>query len=246
MTKEFDRKARDDQRFQTRLIPELEPIGCAPCQMIIKQVEARDVRRFISTYHYSHLMPDGSKECFIGYYGDRVAGVVVYGIGVTNQSFPENIPLKDCRELIRLWSPDGMPKNTESYLISKTLKMLPKNVSCVVSYSDPEQGHLGKIYQATNFIYLGQSKRHKMLVDGQGNRFHKRTIGSYKRRHPELVGKSDAEIMELYGWKCVSCRGKYKYITFLGTKDVRRKMRLAVTTKKLKYPKDLYTGVNPV
>ena len=55
------------------------------------------------------------------------------------------------RELTRLWSPDGMPKNTESKLISESIKLLPKEVRLILSYADPSQGHLGKIYQATKY-----------------------------------------------------------------------------------------------
>lgn len=48
-------------------------------------------------------------------------------------------------------------KNGNSYLISQAMKFMPKPM-IVVSYADTKFGHLGKVYQACNFMYTGITK----------------------------------------------------------------------------------------
>jgi hypothetical protein len=50
------------------------------------------------------------------------------------------------------------PKNLGSWLITKSIKWMVKNTQfrAFSAYSDPEAKELGTIYQACNFIYLGQ------------------------------------------------------------------------------------------
>ena len=42
-------------------------------------------------------------------------------------------------ELTRLWLYDKAPKNSESRLISESLKLLPKEIKLVLSYADSKQ-----------------------------------------------------------------------------------------------------------
>lgn len=63
-------------------------------------------------------------------------------------------------ELTRLWLADGMPKNSESRVISialRAIKKKPGRFRAVLSYADEQEGHTGTIYQATNWRYMGLS-----------------------------------------------------------------------------------------
>lgn len=185
-------------------------------------------------------MPDNAFNCYAGWYRDRLAGVVVYGNGVNNQAFSALIPdieVKDCRELTRLWSPDGMPKNTESKLISESLKLLPEEIHLIISFADPSHKHSGIIYQASNFLYCGMSSPSKMLKNKQGEIFHIRSIGSYKRRHPELNGLTNRQIMEKYGWEYVESAGKHRYVFLRGDKWIKNLMFEKIKSKIMSYPK---------
>lgn len=99
---------------------------------------------------------------------DRLVGVITYGT-------PSSAPLRsglcgveeknNVIELTRLWIEDGTPKNAESYLIGNTLRMLNKEI--IVSFAEIEAGHVGTVYQATNFIYTGLSaKRTNWTIKG--------------------------------------------------------------------------------
>jgi len=80
-------------------------------------------------------------------------------------------------------------KNEASYLVAKSLKMLPKP-KIVVSYADTAQDHKGIVYQATNFYFTGTSKPRTDMAgkDGKHSRHHlgnrtKRVYRSAKHRY---------------------------------------------------------------
>ena len=240
MTLEFDRKAIKKEETQVKLFNLLKAKGNEKARdLIVKKVPASFIRQYVATYHYSHIMPDNSFECFAGFYENKLAGVVVFGNGANNDTFKAIIPeieLKNCRELMRLWSPDGMPKNTESRLIKESIKLLPKEVYLIVSFADPSHNHRGVIYQATNFYYCGMSNPNKMLTNGK-EKFHIRTIGSYKRRHFELQNLTNKEIMKKYGWEYIDSSGKHRYVYLRGDTWIKNLMFNQFKNKIQKYPK---------
>jgi len=71
-------------------------------------------------------------------------------------------------ELHRLVTKEKCPKNTETWFISRGLDLLksykPK-YRAVVSFADSTEGHLGKIYQASNAIYYGTSGKSTFYRD---------------------------------------------------------------------------------
>ena len=84
----------------------------------------------------------------------------IVGMAVFGQPCGTNVTRKygdNTLELRRFYVLDHMPKNTASYFLSRCLKQLRKTgMSKVISYSDPNQGHTGVMYRATNFEYLGK------------------------------------------------------------------------------------------
>ena len=58
-------------------------------------------------------------------------------------------------ELARLWIHDAMPKNSETWLIGKSVRYIKskfRELEHLVSYADPSVGHRGVIYRAANWI----------------------------------------------------------------------------------------------
>lgn len=63
-------------------------------------------------------------------------------------------------ELSRLYIEDSMPRNAETWLIGKALRMLSRSlpdVGAVVSYADPSANHKGTIYRASGFSFDGMT-----------------------------------------------------------------------------------------
>lgn len=63
-------------------------------------------------------------------------------------------------ELARLFVDDSQHCNTESWFLSRAVRWLKRthrDIEILVSYADPSVNHLGKIYQAANWIADGRT-----------------------------------------------------------------------------------------
>jgi hypothetical protein len=136
----------------------------------IKPIASKDANLMVVANHYLHRK--ASTMFAYGLFdGDEMIGCVIYGkpaspsvcVGVCGADESSNV-----LELTRLWIKDGTPKNTESYLIGRSLRLLPKEKDIIISYAEIGAGHIGIVYQATNWIYTGLSDRHvEWRLDGK-------------------------------------------------------------------------------
>ena len=99
-------------------------------------------------------------------------GVIVYGPSSNRFAHKEyGINQNECIELLRM-ALNGKQEST-SKAMALSLKLIKKNaplVKIIVSYADNNVNHIGTIYQATNFYYIGQSSmdnRSGILIDGK-------------------------------------------------------------------------------
>jgi len=120
----------------------------------VEKVSAQLANATVVANHYLH------RKTSISYaYGlfdkGKLVGVVTFGTPPSRHLQMSACPTnpKNVIELNRLWVCDSMPKNTESWFVSRALKLLPPKI--VVSYADTKEGHLGYIYRALNFNYAG-------------------------------------------------------------------------------------------
>jgi hypothetical protein len=132
-------------------------------------------------------------------------------------------------ELTRLWVDDLVPKNGESFLIGRTLRMLDKEI--VVSYADSSQNHVGVVYQATNFIYTGLSSKFKdPKVKGLEHQHH----ATYAN------GLTNAQVVEKFGADnvyFVERPRKHRYIFFNASKGRKKELLQLLRYPILPYPK---------
>jgi hypothetical protein len=193
-----------------------------PKDIRVRRVSVKSARPFVASYHYSRTMPDATREVFAGYFpGSVLAGFVVFGMGAGKNQYTRLLPdLADgeYRELSRLWSPDGMPTNTESRLISAAIRQLI-GVRLVISYADPSQGHNGAIYQATNFVYLGQTDGGERLVDESGQEVHSKLLSVYRMRHPRMADWPSKDIAEHFGFRPIPNPSKHRYAYAIRPED---------------------------
>lgn len=197
----------------------------------IKPISYKEAMELVVKNHYLHRKAPCS-FAFGLFEGDRIIGCVVYGT-------PSSAPLRsgicgedeknNVIELTRLWIEDDTPKNTESFLIGNTIKLIDKEI--VVSYAEIEQGHIGIVYQATNWLYTGLSaKRTSWVIEGMDK--HCQTIAD------KYTAK---ELREKYGdkFKSVPRPRKHRYV-YLNCNRRRKKELLNKLRYKLEnYPKKL-------
>jgi hypothetical protein len=155
------------------------------------------IQAFLRKWHYSRYTYIQHKETFTlwreGMWNfPELIGVCIYtrpaGANSAAKYYP-NDPDK-CLELRRLCLIDDTPKNAESYFISRTIRWLKNNTDWkfIVSYADPEQGHLGVIYRASNFKYEGVTgEGSTLLVDGES--FHIRTLTMLDREYGREINR---------------------------------------------------------
>ena len=196
-------------RSHTTGIPELKDLE-------VRKISYNDVKYLILNVHYARRMPSISFSYGL-FQKDEMVGIVTYGSpaspylckGVCGVEYRQ-----DVIELNRLVLVNNK-KNEASYLISNSLKMLPKP-KIVVSYADTAQNHCGVVYQATNFLFTGTSKPRTDMAgkDGKHPRHH---LGERSNR--------------------VYRSAKHRYVSFVGNKRQRKEYARALKYKIQPYPK---------
>ena len=146
----------------------------------VKLVERKQIRDFIETYHYSQNINGTIADyCFALYdkYTDEMVGAMFYGRMAMANQYKKYGERDEVTELRRLVLIDDTPKNTESFFIGYTLRWLSKNtnIKTVVSYADPNYGHSGIIYRATNFTHVGMTSPGRVIMY-KGKKYHDKTI----------------------------------------------------------------------
>lgn len=200
-----------------------------PARCYVREVNFETVVRVLAEAHY--IGTPGSTSVRLGLYVDDVlAGVLTYG------TIPGNNAVAVCgpehklavMELTRLALYDWAPRNSESWFIGQTFRWMEHNrpdVSILLSYADSAVGHVGTIYQATNWIYTGASTNDMVYRLDGGDVLHARSA----HRKPLPPGK----------WVAVSA--KHRYVNFLGGRKQRRALRRILRWPELAYPKALGT-----
>ena len=119
-----------------------------------------EIKQFIERHEWLGKLPIWLTHRFTARLkkNDALAGVIIMA---TPNSF-SNILGEENKNKEKLISRGACiswaPKNLASWLITKSIKYMVKNTEfrAFSAYSDPEAKELGTIYQACNFIYLGQ------------------------------------------------------------------------------------------
>lgn len=111
------------------------------------------------TWHYSGTVPAG-KTLKIGIWENgQFIGVIIYSYGANNNA-PKSFGLKQTEicELTRVAMTSHITPVTRCLALSrKFLVRQCPGIKLVFSYADKtNQGHLGVIYQADNWLYLGE------------------------------------------------------------------------------------------
>lgn len=190
--------------------------------------ERSEIRDFIEKHHYSHningLMSD---YCFKLLRGEELVGAAIYGKTAMANAWKKYVDSPDALiELRRLVLIDDTPKNSESFFIGHTLRWLKKNtdIEKVVSYADPNYGHQGTIYKATNFQHVGMTAKGKVIM-WNGKKYHDKAIRTmyngklkpFAQRLKDALDRGEAYYTEQ--------KPKHIYVYNLGSSKSKRNSR---------------------
>lgn len=170
----------------------------------VRKISYNDTKPFLLNIHYARRMPN-IMYAFGLFKNDEIIGVVTYGKpaspalckGIAGEENSHNVI-----ELNRLVITNHDNKNNASFLVSHSLKMLPKDLF-IVSYADAGWGHVGYVYQATNWLYTGMTKARTDIYSESGHARHhcgdtnKRQYRSPKYRYVYLTGNKKKQIKQL-------------------------------------------------
>lgn len=202
--------------------------------MTIEPIPTQDAEPWLLKRHYARRMCPVS-YAFGAYRGGELQGVVTYGTPVSS-SLRKGIAGDEWEphvlELNRLCC--ASEKNMASRLVGQSLRMLPKP-SLVVSYADTAQGHIGYIYQATNFLYTGLSaKRTDWKIKGREH-LHGATVADESRGQANRAEWMRAK----YGddFYLEDRPRKHRYVYACGSRKQREAMLDALRYEVKPYPK---------
>jgi hypothetical protein len=186
--------------------------------MIFTGASADEVWPLVRDFHYSKRMPSNIQTGeyifswrqpggLLGDNGDVLAAAIFgfpsagYAVG------PNGKAILELQRLVRIPS----LRNPLSKLVSLSIKWLRQRTGFagIISYADPNKGHTGTIYQAANFIYVGQSKEKRQgFLLPTGEVIHRTTAR-------KLVGgaKSDGDVKRARpNWVSITGDGKHLYV----------------------------------
>jgi hypothetical protein len=221
----------------------------------LREITKDTAREWIRKKHYTNSL-NGCRHALGVYYAEsnpdsffdieeRLIGVIVYAHPVSNKAIDSicgqnTLGLDEVLELIRLHI-DDLPncKNIESFVIGQSFEWLRQNdsrVKVLISYADPEVGHTGRIYRATNWLYqgCGVSKLmpdYSLKLTEDGEWIHSRSVGS---RFGNKNIKSLAKRIGHTFWRKEET-AKHRYIYFLTDKKETKRLKKLLKLPVLPY-----------
>lgn len=142
-------------------------------------------------FHYAKAVPVNTFGYSVFNDNNEWCGVALFGTGASPQIGKQyNLAQGQVIEFVRM-ALNGKQKDSVSKIMSISLRLLYKKnplVKLVVSYADQEQGHLGIIYQASNWYYLGEVKS-PPIIEGKHNKSMGGSIGAARKllkREPKV------------------------------------------------------------
>ena len=133
-------------------------------------------------HHYSRSMAAGRLVCLGAYEAGVFVGAVVFGRGASSEiASPFRLRQSEVCELCRVaLGPHQTPTSKIVALAVLLLRRQSPRLRLIVSYADPEHGHVGTLYQACGWLYIGRTNR-ESLIRLNGRLLHPRTVTSRYR-----------------------------------------------------------------
>ena len=187
----------------------------------IKLIAYQEAVEFLLPKHYSGRTPSISKA-FGWFIKDELVAVCTFGKPASNslcKGIAGDEHTKSVYELNRLCRVDWLNEQI-SFFVGACLRELKKENWIIVSYADSGMNHNGYIYQATNFMYTGATKK----------RTDKYTEGNKHSRHYDNEKQGTLRKVR---------SSKHRYVFFCtGNKKLRKKWLNDMNYKIEDYPKN--------
>lgn len=182
-------------------------------------------------WHYSGCLPVPPLVKVGVWENEKYIGCLIFSRGASPSLFkPFNLEQTQGCELTRVALTDHItPVSRLMSIAFKFLKKSNPDLELIVSFADPAEGHHGGIYQATNWIYTGESSKSYSFLDKTGRKWHSRQVSEKGWNIQQGVKRKCVKPSE-----CTKIEnpGKHRYI--LPLKDRKKYLHLSK-----EYPKRL-------
>lgn len=164
----------------------------------------------VAHWHYAKTMPMG-RLVRVGVWEQGIfIGCVIFAQG-NNQYHGKafGLTLFQVCELVRvaLKAHDAAVSRIVRIALS-LLKHYCVGIRLVVSYADPAHGHVGGIYQAGNWLYVGTGGSTDAFIDATGKRLHSR---AYSPKGAKIQFGAFAQVAAVGAIRRVEVAPKHKY-----------------------------------
>lgn len=165
----------------------------------------------VEKWHYSGSLPPPPRVSLGVWEDDTFKGAVIFARGASSNLLkPYGLKITEGAELVRV----ALKQHDApvSRILSIAVKLLRKQcpgLRLLVSFADPSEGHVGGIYQASNWLYVGQSSPSKKYIDKSGKVWHERMIS--KRGVQKVFGQW-RKVLTPNDCQIIQCPGKYRYL----------------------------------
>lgn len=176
-------------------------------------------------WHYSRSMPVGRTVKVGVWWGGVFKGSVVFARACRTQHVAFGLKVEEVCELVRV-ALDKHEGFHVTEVVARAIRMLKQRcpgLRLIVSFADPAEGHVGRIYQAGNWIYTGESAAARMLVQG------KRKL--HRRAYTGVNFSVNPRVKVPLGASWVTVPGKHRYFMPLD-----KRMRRQLESLRLPYP----------
>lgn len=153
-------------------------------EITLKVIPGKIAKPYIEKHHYSKKAVNNSCLHFGAFLDGNLHGVLSYGPSLDKSkiiTLVKGTGWNNFLELNRMAFDDYLPRNSESYCIAKSIRMIRKNapqIKWIISFADGCSCGNGTIYRASNFVLTGIKKNSNLCVLPNGEKIHKMTLES--------------------------------------------------------------------
>lgn len=173
--------------------------------IVLKAIDSKSANNFVKKWHYSGKIVNNSQLHFGCFYNEKLYGVLSYGPSLNKNgmiNLVKNTGWSEFIELNRMAFDDCLPKNSESYCISQSIKLIKKycpQIKWIVSFADATQCGHGTIYQASNFLLTGlkQCKDSYILPNNESYTLLTSKLHGYTKALKPFITKTDYNIITM-------------------------------------------------
>lgn len=166
----------------------------------------------VERWHYSKTLPPPPRVSVGVWENTFFIGVVLFSRGACPHLLsPYGLQQTEGCEMTRV----ALTQHTTpvTRIISRAIMMLKKlspTLRLIVSFADPMQGHTGIIYQAGNWVFVGDTSPDYFHIDKTGKKYHSRQVrrnGAPIKQYGQYRLTPDPRAMKL-----VETTGKHRYL----------------------------------